>query len=534
MDEFLDRLKRSWSRIGLRDRTTAITAASIVIVLALIAVAFQAGSDDTEDLASEARSQTSDPDLGGGPFSGDTDAPLATRPGASTDRGTGRVTAPEGAPSDVPPGAVPKDVAITDEVIKVGLFYISDAGAANAAAGFGNVGQVNPKRAWDAMVREVNKNPPFGRKVVPVYHSMTTDEYTSKGSERANQEMCAKWTQDDKVFAAWESSNEGLNQCLTKAGVPQIGLGAGSSWSKTYKDFPYLVEPSDAALDRVAEFEVDQLVKQNFFKEFKANNPPYTPQKPADGKARIALIRYDQPSYDAAAAAMKKRLATHGLSLCSGCEFEIGYSSDNVQAMLDDATEINAAIQNCKSRPDGPCTHMLFLGSTNGVRITIFFLDGAEKQAYRPRLGFNPLDAPTAAVDFLGSPSHPQMRDSVIVADGPDEFGVRTDRFEECKDIMEKAGEDFSGDEGVNKLDQIGFYCDIGWYFQAALRQAGRTLTRGTFLDAVNTLPAVPSAQVFLMRTKLGRHDGSSAIRAGEWDEGCNCRFKPVTPITPV
>ena len=532
MGELTETLKRYRSRIGLRDATTAITAASTVIVLALIAFALSANTDDaTEATRTTTGSGATLDDL---PLDRDSAARAgaSAKPGApATVRGPGGSSAPESVgvdPDEVPP----KNVAITNEVVKVGIFYLEDPGAANAAAGFGGVGEVDQKRAWDAMIKEINKSPPFGRKVVPVYYSQTTDEFTSKGAERVWQEACAKWTQDNKVFMAW-ASDDALNPCLAKAGVAQIGLSGGFSWSKTYKDFPLLAEPMDAAIDRLAEFEVERLVKQNFFKEFKDNAPPYTPQEPVDGKPRIGLIRYDQPSYDAAAASMKKALAKHGLSVCGGCEFEIAYSSDNVPEMLDDATEVNAAIQNCKSRPDGPCTHMLFLGSTNGVRITIFFLDGAEKQAYRPRLGFNPLDAPTAAYDFLGPSANPQMIDSMLVADSAEEFNVKTDAFKRCKKIFEDAGETFSGDEAANKEDQIPFYCDTAWYYRAAMLKAGQQLSGSSWLHGIESVDPVPSASVSRLQTKPGRHDGSSAIRVGVWDEGCHC-YKPKTGIIPV
>jgi hypothetical protein len=528
MGEFLENLRRYRSRIRLRDATTAITVASIVIVIALIAFAFQADPDDAATQASDTTSGLGDTTLDSPLTSGSAEPGSSDRPGVSGTTAGGSTSSGEvSVPEDVP-----RNVAVTKDVIKIGLFYLEDPGAANAAAGFSGVGEVDQKRAYDAMIKEINKNPPYGRKVVPVYYSVTTDEFTSKGAERVWQEACAKWTQDNKVFMAW-ASDPALNACLSKAGVVQVGLSGGFSYAKTYKDYPLLVEPGDAAIDRLAQFEVDQLVKQKFFTEFKDNSPPYTPQRPADGKARIGLIRYDQPSYEAASVSMKKALAKHGLSLCSGCEYRIAYSSDNVPEMLDDATEVNAAIQNCKSRPGGPCTHLLFLGSTNGVRITIFYLDGAEKQAYRPRLGFNPLDAPTAARDFLGPSSHPQLVDSLLVADGPGEFNVRTDAFKKCKKTFEDAGETFSGEEAANKEDQISAYCDPAWYSTAALLKAGPQLTLNSWLKAVDTIEPVPSASVYRMQTRSGRHDGSSAIRVGAWSEDCDC-FKPKTGIIPV
>ena len=283
MGEFTETLKRYRSRIGLRDATTAITSASIVIVLALIAFAFQSNSDDVVDTASGTTDITDT--TGDLPEATDgTGAEASSKPGASGVPGTGGGPTSSGAVTA--PEKVPPNVALTKEVVKVGVAYLEDPGTANAAAGFGGVGQVDQKRAIETMLKEINKNPPYGRKAVPVYYSFTTDDVTSKGAERIAQEACAKWTQDNKVFMAWSGGGDNtLNSCLNKAGVVQLGGGGGLSWSKTYKDYPLLVEPGDAGLDRLAQFEVDQLFKQKFFSGFKQNSPPYTPQVPADKKA---------------------------------------------------------------------------------------------------------------------------------------------------------------------------------------------------------------------------------------------------------
>jgi hypothetical protein len=231
---------------------------------------------------------------------------------------------------------------------------------------------------------------------------------------------------------------------------------------------------------------------------------------------------------------MKNRLKAHGLSLCSECEFQISYSSDNIQEQLDDATEVNAAIQNCKSRPDGPCTHMLFLGSSAGGRISIFFVDGAEKQQYRPMLGFNPHDLATLTRDFLGPSSHPQFRQSQIVTWDPSEFDIRTDAFKKCRAMFEKAGENFDGDEGANKLAQITGYCDTIDYVKAVFTATGAVqLTIDTWLKGVGSMKPIASAGTYRMHTTTSRHDGVGAIQVGQWSDSCDC-FKPKTGVIGV
>ena len=134
MGEFLETLKRYRSRIGLRDATTAITSASIVIVIALIAFAFQSNSDDLVETASD----TTDITDTTGELPAATDgigAGSSARPGTSGVPRTGGGPTSSGAATA--PEKVPPNVALTKEVVKVGVAYQEDPGAANAAAGFG-------------------------------------------------------------------------------------------------------------------------------------------------------------------------------------------------------------------------------------------------------------------------------------------------------------------------------------------------------------------------------------------------------------
>ena len=531
MSEFSDRLRASLSRINLREGRTQLTLIGAVGVIVLVVgiIAASSGGPDVGSAPGSVSQRAAETASKLGKESGaqasDGTGPLAAGRDGSR-RSSGTVDARGSAPASLPP--------ITDKTIKVGITYLEDPGAANAAAGFAGIGQVDQRRGWEAMVRLVNRNPPFGRKVVPVWYSQTTSEYQSKGGERTEQEACAHFTQDNKVYLVWDGGlieGSTFAPCATKARLPDIGAGGGLSWSQTYKDFPYLAEPASAGLDRMAAFQVDRLFDAGYFSKFKNNAPPYTPQKPVDGKPKIGLIRYDLPSYKAGAAAMKKRLAAHGLALCGGCEFEVSYSATNVQEQLDDATEVNAAIQNFKAKG---VTHVMFLGSTNGTRITLFFVDGAERQQYRPRLGFNPLDSPQLIRNNLGPASYAQFRESMLVTWNPAHFDTKSEDFKRCQATFEAAGETFGGDDKTgNKEAQIAGYCNTAWYFSAVLEAAGRALTLESWMNGVHTVKPVPSASAYLMQTKRGRHDGIGAIRIGQWFDDCNC-FKPTSGVIPV
>ena len=519
----------------LADRKTQLVLASIasvlIVILALVALP---GSNNKKTGLTTANGSDNASSLssGAGPLSG---ASSSSSAGGSVSTSSGSIST-AGVGTGLPPGTnIAKLPPLTATTIKIGMTYIDDPGTANAAAGFGAVGQIDQKRGWDAMVKMINQNPPLGRKVIPVYYHQTTNEVQSKGSQQIEQEACSYFTKDNPVYMVWDGFLIGgadtFHSCATQHHIPELG-GSVAETSKTFQQFPYLVDPDGYAFDRMAANEVDQLYAQHFFSGFKNNVPPYTPQKPVDGKPKIGLIRYDTPGHNAAAAVMKAHLAQHGLSLCSGCEFLINYSPTDESKQLDDATEVNTAIANAKAKG---VTHMMFLGTTAGVRITLFYVDGAEKQQYRPRLGFNPQDAPTAVRDFQATTqdSYNQYVDSVFVADSPAEFDQHTDAWNTCKKLLEQAGETFTGSQASNKEGQMSVVCDPAWYYQATMKELTGSLTPASWMTAVGNMKGAPSAQVYLAQTRADRHDASGAVRDGDWYDSCKC-FKPVTPIVPV
>jgi hypothetical protein len=334
------------------------------------------------------------------------------------------------------------------------------------------------------------------------------------------------------VDGALIGSTDTFHSCATTHHIPEIG-GSIAEVEQTFKQFPYLVSPEGLAFDRMARNEIDQLSSQHYFSGFKDNAPPYMPQKPVNGKPLIGLIRYDTQGHNIAAAAMKAELAKYHLSLCSGCEWQIAYSATNpAQELGGESTQMNEYVAQAKAKG---VTHMLFLGSVAGVRITIFFVEAAEKQDYRPRLGFNPQDAPTAVSTFAPAQqdAYQQFKDSILMDDSPSEFNQTTAAFTTCKNIFEKAGETFTGSQASNKENQIPEYCDDAWYYIASMKAVRGMLTAGSYMQGVANMVPVPSAGVYLMQTKVGRHDGSGAVRDGPWSDGCKC-FTPDTPVIAV
>jgi hypothetical protein len=506
----------------LRRPTVLLPVAAVLLVLDLVAIAVTGGSRvQTQDNSNLPAAGELSPGESLAPEVVASASAAAARAAAAKKAGT---TGGTKAGVDTP---------ITDTEIGVGMAYNTSPGTANTAAGFAGIGQIDQRRALEIMIKEVNKKAPFGRKIVPVYYTFDDVSIQAKGAEQTFQEMCAAWK--GKVFLAWAAGLETLQSCLHKNGIAQIGGTGGLASSKTFKDYPNLIDNSGASLDRTAAYEVHNLFANGFFSRFRDDNTAgngYTPLSATwDGKPKIGLIRYDFPSFDAGAAAMKGALAEHNLALCDGCEWKVGYSPDNVPAQLDDATEVDQAVANCKAKG---CTHMLFLGSTAGVRITLFYTQRAENQKFRPMLGFNTFDAPNAVRDFYdGSAQQPeyassQFKGSVLVTDVPGWFDLRGGAFGDCKKLFTDAGETFGGsdDKANNKQNQIDGYCDTAWYHLAVFTKIGKSVTLENFRNGVANAGKLPGAGTFQMYTTATRHDGASIARMGGWEEACRC-WKP-------
>ena len=511
------------------------------ILLALLALS---GGTDNSRITTQERADGTGAIEPGEPLPGENLSPDAVATGAA---GSGKTTAASKSGSGAVGTKVGVDIPISETEMAVGVFIVTNPGNANNAAGFGGIGQVNQKRGWETMAAEVNKKPPFGRKVKLVPYATSEENALSKG-DAMYDEMCSHWTQDNKVFLVWTTGPDVLRSCLTKANVAMVGSGSGDSYAKTFKDYPWYVEHNSAALDRLATFVVDQLWEQGYFQSCRPDSKQDL--SCVDGKPRIALLRYQYPSYLAAAAALKKALARHGLALCDGCEFEATHSGTNLAEQLDDATEAASAVLNCKSThtatnsvpgtPPGPCTHVMFLSSQQGCRLSTFYAQGAEDQNFHPRLGLNSLDCPSFMKDYwsnnTGDPKYyNQFPASVLVSNDPGDFEIRPAAFQECKTIFQKAGETFGGsdDTANSKEGVIPIYCDTAWYHLAAFNAAGKNLSLDAWLTGVANTGLIKSAGTYLMRTTATRHDGAGAIRLGDWDAGAR-KFRQLTGDIPV
>jgi hypothetical protein len=533
--EFLERLKDSRSRIGINDRATQITAASIVLVVALIALTLIRSSPNSDTTANNvgAGSQAAGPVTAGGPAS--SEAPGATKANGPTIVGGAPVTAKTvpglgGAPI-APPGHNARGV--TDKEILVGAVYDKNAGAANAAFGFSAIGQVDGKKAVDTVVKYINDNGGVAGRRLKILWSQF-DELTDT-EEGAAQRWCTEWTQNNHIFAAIiPLEAETLNTCLTKAGVVEIGLAGGLTDSQTYRKYPYLIEVDGPALDRMARFYVDRLYGLGYYKSKR------TDTYGADlGKFpfKVGVVSWDEPVFDRAIAVYRNALKAYNIPLPQS-QVAQAKRYQSLAEVSDSVTGIRAAVLKFKA---ANITHVQFL-STNNAFEQLTFWQVADEQQYYPRYGITSNDAAQAlkatldaaqgtgtfqrtfqqAIGLGWSPLFDQPR--ADYSGSKESFGLRR-----CKQIINYETYD---DAARNKEALVAITCDTAFYLAAAITKGGNIVNQQSWLDGVANVGSVPSAFTFDMTTRADRHDGMGAIR--QFGYGKDGNFHYTSGLKPV
>jgi hypothetical protein len=432
--------------------------------------------------------------------------------GAATRGGSGAVASPGGGSTASAPG-------VTATEVKLGLVYDKSAGATNAALGFAGVGQIDQRRAYDALIGHINKNGGIGgRKLVPVYHVLdTAGPDATTPPEVTQQRICTTFT-ENRVFGALINGTETLTRCLNENRIVRVSGGAVDE--QLLAESPLLVILS-VDLSRAARFSVDRFHSRGFYAEAKTGTPP---------PLKFGLVRYDEPAFERAGAVLKRQLQAKGIATVEEAAVRRTQTAD--QASDEIAGARNAALQ---FKAAG-ITHVQFLGTSNAT-LPLFFMQAAEKQLYRPRYGLISNDGGQALATLLGSDAQNQLAGSLQVGWFPifdlhrSEYSgdKTTAAFRTCIKLLQEAGEGFTeGDPTRNKEAIAALFCDNLFYFVKAATAAGPNLTPDTFMEGVRSIDAMDSAQTYNLSTSQ-RRDAFGGVKDAKWFDDCAC-FRLVDP----
>ena len=437
-------------------------------------------------------------------------APARTSTGGTAAR-TGSATAK----------SLPIGPGVTADKIYVGLNFVSNGSAANAAIGAA-LSQGDTKREHEIVMEDINAHGGIaGRKVEPVWHEQ--DGNSTASYDVIVQDMCDTWTHDAKVFAAMTAGTDVLLRCLQSSGVVLISDDLSDSDAAVFRKFPYYLELSVMNLDRAAILEVPALKAQGYFGGWNI-----VTGGPANTKPKVGIVTYDGPSWDHALnASLVPALRSAGYPPAPEDIVRIAPENSTQDATVTAAAVASAVL---KLRSDD-VTHVLIFDE-RGL-ITLFFTRAADSQSYHPRYGFTSRNGPQALMDQAALPPNQligskgigwlpsiDVPPSVNTRNGPYSNDVRR----KCLALLESKGITFSD---VN-AETIGMgICSSWWFFRDAVNAAGGVMNRVAFMEGVHKLgTSYLNAGNFANRFSPTQHDGVAAYRYFVFDEaprGCGC-----------
>ena len=449
-------------------------------------------------------------DVGSGGTGAISDAPAtATGGSAATGRSSGVTSgspstaggaaAGSGGGGGTAGAAVPMGAGVTEDEIRIGIEVAADINRATAAVG---AQTSNPEEGAvaQAVIDHLNAEEGgiAGRQIVPVYSEKDATQGTW---ETHAQVSCSRFTEDDRVFVAIDSSvggNDSLAACLAQRGVPLVEQNYWPFDAEAYgKIGRYLYQPARMIQERWVPAFIDGLVSLGFF-----------------GKdAKIGIVRFDQPVFERQAAAMKTRLAQHGLSVAAEAATITPHGVSDFGTM---GAQIGNAIVSFQSRG---VTHVL-MAEYNG-QLPFFFLPAADSQGYKPVYGFHSNNLPNTQAG--GGQAPQQLVGSMVVGwmpanDVADAEEYRGGSYAKCQEI----GKDSGGNERGRRL-YVSYYCESLLFLKAALDQAAALTPEGLEESVSRLGTSFDSAFGYATRFFPGRHDGGAAVRYTRFDEACEC-----------
>lgn len=397
---------------------------------------------------------------------------------------------------------------VTEEEIRIGIEVAADINRATAAVG---AQTSNPEEAAvaQAVVDHLNAEGGIaGRQIVPVFSEKDATQGTW---ETHAQVSCSRFTEDDRVFVAIDSSvggNDSLAACLAQRGVPLVEQNYWPFDAEAYGRIGrFLYQPARMIQERWVPAFIDGLVSLGFF----------------GADAKIGIVRFDQPVFERQAEAMKARLSQHGLTVTAEAATVTPHGVSDFGTM---GAQIGNAIVSFQSRG---VTHVL-MAEYNG-QLPFFFLPAADSQGYKPVYGLHSNNLPNTQT---GGQAPQQLVGSMVVGwmpanDVDDTEEYRGGSYAKCQEISKDTG----GNDRGRRL-YVSYYCESLLFLKVALDRATALTPKG-LEDSVSRLDTSFDAPFgYATRFFPGRHDGGAAVRYTRYDEACECYLYANDQIVPV
>lgn len=425
---------------------------------------------------------------------------------------------PSSAPSDTLPGEVPgrgptgstrvpaagvSGRGFDAKSITVGFVAVTGGEAFANALGVSGASEGDVPAQYAAVADHINRQGGVaGRKLILVKHEVDMATAVNE-PDRTSAEVCAAFTQDRKVFAVILSVPPlaSMRSCLAKANTPLIAGGNFNIGQPAYDRSPDLLySPGTITTDRAIKLLVDSLMARKFFSSWDTVRGA-----PGQAPVKLGLLYAENPDAQYTAAAYKRELAARGLKITA----TVSYAS-NLQAAMS-ATQ--GAILKFKSQ-----------GITHVVGASVFFLQGAERQGYRPRY----VIPPSIGRGYAANSPTAQMKGSMTVGWRPpsdveaaQDPGDVSKAETLCKQVMKAKGQRYETSRPT--LSSMVSVCDVTFVLRDALNGQS-ALSNAVLRAGVERLGSRwQSSQTWVSTFSPRMHASAAAVRDVAFDAGCSC-----------
>lgn len=356
-----------------------------------------------------------------------------------------------------------------------------------------------------AIVKDINaRGGVGGRKLVLVFHDVPTSDSINR-RDAAAQAMCARWTEDQPVFAAINVthtvSQNTLAACMAKRQTRLIQVNTSQPPRSFYtRHLPYIYAPAEASMERILPRWIQRAAVNGYFD----GGWDASPSAPGPEPTKVGIISIRTSWGADFTRIIRKELIRQGRDLAATAE----YSGDSSR-LANEMSQAAIRFQN------SGVTHIITQGA-----VPLFFSTAAESQHYRPRYaiysGNSPKSIESRSDQMKGALGVGYVPTSdVQSARDPGDIG---DARRKCREIMEKAGQNTSSRDAFDLMVRA---CDGFSFLKTAIESGG--LSAGEFEQGVRQTNSLQAASTFRISFANGRSDGVDAIRDLGFSENCKC-----------
>jgi len=421
----------------------------------------------------------------------------------SNGQSAGQSGTSSGVGASVEPGDGP---GVTATTINIASAYDPDVAAADSAIGAANANPGDTKAEETAVINYINAHGGVAhRKINPIWYKASA----SNDASTTDQQACAYWTQDHKVFLN-AAGDPLLDECTAKSGgIALISGGIVLETTAQNRKYPQDVNLTSFTIDHSMTVTINGLEKQGYFSK----------------GAKVGVVTWDDPYYHygitQAAVPGFARLGLHNVP--------VQYVA--VPQGVQDVSQTSAAAGNAvlKFRTMGIDHVIIFDGPAGITSSGVLWLEWSQQansQQYYPKHGLNS----TSGFNAFGSEiPQKELEGAVGVGWLPSLEETSSDWANTplppnghlCFKIMKDAGQQQSGANA--QAVQLGI-CETLFFFKQVLDPITGPINRETAMAAINAMGGKFASMVTFGTTfNVNKHDGAYLVRNMQFQDGCKC-----------